>query len=122
MLFNSERNYQKIQIIPKISNAVYEFAETAEEALELIDELEAEVQKIFILVSDWLMPGIKGDKFLIQVHQKYPQIIKVMLTGQADEESVEQVKKEANFYSYLTKPWNHQELVTIIKNARIKTN
>ncbi|MDY7006499.1 MAG: response regulator [Cyanobacteriota bacterium] len=97
---------------------IYEFAETANEALEIIDELEGEGTKIFIIVSDWLMPGIKGDEFLIRVHSKYPQIIKVLLTGQADEESIERVTKEANLYRCLAKPWNHEELVSTIKNAK----
>ena len=41
-----------------------------------------------IIVSDWLMPGMKGDEFLIQVHQKFPHIVKVLLTGQADSEAI----------------------------------
>lgn len=101
---------------------IYEFAETANEALEIIDELEREGTQIFIIVSDWLMPGIKGDEFLIRVHNKYPQIIKIMLTGQADEKSIERVIKEANLYRCLTKPWNHGELVSTIENAQINTN
>ncbi|MGB3512703.1 MAG: response regulator [Microcoleaceae cyanobacterium] len=101
---------------------IYEFAETAEEALEIIEELEGEGIAIFIVVSDWLMPGIKGDEFLIQVHSKYPEVIKVLLTGQADEESIEKVKKEANLYRYFTKPWNRQELVAMIENATVNIN
>ncbi|NET43918.1 response regulator [Okeania sp. SIO2B3] len=101
---------------------IYEFAETADEALEIIDELEAEGTKIFIIVSDWLIPGTKGDEFLIRVHSKYPQIIKVLLTGQADKKSLEKVIKEANIYRCLTKPWNHEELVSTIENAQINTN
>lgn len=101
---------------------IYEFAETANEALEIIDELEEEGTKIFIIVSDWLMPGVKGDELLIRVHSKYPQIIKIMLTGQADEKSIERAIKEANLYRCLTKPWNHDELVSTIENAQINTN
>lgn len=101
---------------------LYEFAETPDEALEIIAELEAEGKEVFLIVSDWLMPGIKGDEFLIQVHIQYPEIIKVMLTGQADEASIERAKQEANLYHYLAKPWNRQELVEIIQNAQINTN
>ncbi|NEP81549.1 MAG: response regulator [Okeania sp. SIO3C4] len=101
---------------------IYEFAETANEALEIIDELERKGTRIFMIVSDWLMPGIKGDEFLIRVHSKYPEIIKIMLTGQADEKSVERVIKEANIYRCLTKPWEHEELVSTIENAQINTN
>jgi CheY-like chemotaxis protein len=46
---------------------IYETAESGEDALEIIDELEDEDIEIAIIVSDWLMPGMKGDKFLLQV-------------------------------------------------------
>jgi CheY-like chemotaxis protein len=58
---------------------LYEYAESAEEAWEVIEELHGNGVKILVIVSDWLMPRIKGDEFLIQVHQKFPDIIKVML-------------------------------------------
>ena len=58
-----------------------------------------------MVVSDWLMPGIKGDELLIKVHQKYPKIITVMLTGQADVDAVERAVEEADLYCCLYKPW-----------------
>ena len=99
------------------SNYLYEFAESADEALEIIDELDEEKVQILIIVSDWLMPGMKGDEFLIEVHKKYPKIVKLMLTGQADEDAVERAKKYANLYRYIPKPWNNQELIGIIRSA-----
>jgi DNA-binding NtrC family response regulator len=96
---------------------LYEFAESADEALEIIDDLDEEEVQILIIVSDWLMPGMKGDEFLIQVHKKYPRIVKLMLTGQADEEAVDRAKKYANLYRYIPKPWNNQELIGIIRSA-----
>ncbi|MBE9115507.1 response regulator [Lusitaniella coriacea LEGE 07157] len=99
------------------SNYLYEFAESADEALEIIDEFDEEDVRILIIVSDWLMPGIKGDEFLIQVHQKFPKIIKVMLTGQADEEAIERAEQHANLYRCLHKPWNREELIQTIQSA-----
>lgn len=96
---------------------LYEFAESADEALEILDDLDEDKVQILIIVSDWLMPGMKGDEFLIQVHQKYPQIVKLMLTGQADEEAVDRAKKYANLYRYIPKPWKNQELIGIIRSA-----
>lgn len=98
-------------------NYLYEFAESADEALEIIDELGDDEVQILIIVSDWLMPGMKGDEFLIEVHKKYPQTVKLMLTGQADEDAVERAKKYANLYCYIPKPWNNQELIGIIRSA-----
>ena len=94
-----------------------EFAESAVEALEIIEELcEAEV-KILVIVSDWLMPGMKGDELLIKIHQKYPQIVTVMLTGQADQEAIERTKVEANLHAFIQKPWHNQELIEAIKSG-----
>jgi DNA-binding NtrC family response regulator len=96
---------------------LYEFAESADEALEVIDELGEEGTPILIIVSDWLMPGMKGDEFLIQVHRKYPNIIKVMLTGQADRNAIDRATESANLYKCLWKPWTHDELVETIRSA-----
>lgn len=94
-----------------------EFAESAVEALEIIEELcEAEV-KILVIVSDWLMPGMKGDELLIKIHQKYPEIVTVMLTGQADKEAIERTKLEANLHAFIQKPWHNQELIEAIKSG-----
>ncbi|MBF2086752.1 response regulator [Thermoleptolyngbya sp. C42_A2020_037] len=96
---------------------LYEFAQSAEEAWELIGELEAESIKILIIVSDWLMPNVKGDEFLTQVHQQFPKIVTVMLTGQADEAAIERARQEANLYTCLRKPWTEEELKQMIDSA-----
>jgi CheY-like chemotaxis protein len=63
------------------------------------------------------MPGIKGDEFLIQVHQRFPSLITVMLTGQADEAAIERARQQANLYACLNKPWTEEELSEIIISA-----
>jgi CheY-like chemotaxis protein len=95
-------------------NYQYEFAESAEEAIEVIEDLDAENAVILLIVSDWLMPGIRGDEFLIDVHKKYPQIVKVMLSGQADEGAVERTRRQGGLYRYLSKPWREEDLIEII--------
>jgi CheY-like chemotaxis protein len=94
-----------------------EAAENAAEAIELIEELDAEQIETLLIVSDWLMPEMKGDEFLIRVHQKFPKIAKVMLTGQADADAIENAKKNANLHHCLTKPWTEEELIRIINSA-----
>ena len=92
----------------------YEFAQSAEEAWEIIEELEEDGQEILMVVSDWLMPYVKGDEFLGKVHQEHPEIVKVMLTGQADEDAIERARQQANLYRCIAKPWNEDELVEAI--------
>jgi CheY-like chemotaxis protein len=96
---------------------LYEFAENAEDALEIIEELDAEDIQILVIVSDWLMPGLKGDEFLIKVHEKFPKIIKVLLTGQADEDAVERARAKANLHRCIHKPWDSRELIETIKSG-----
>ncbi len=115
-------NSLKIQLKKEFGDAyLYEIAENADEAMEIINEIgEEEASHILVIVSDWLMPGIKGDEFLIGVHKKYPKIVKVILTGQADELAIERVKKQANLHHCLYKPWDRKELIEIIKSGLAK--
>jgi len=99
---------------------VYETSENAEEALEIIEELQAESTDVIVIVSDWLMPGMKGDEFLIEVQKKFPNVVKILLTGQADEAAVERAKEQANLHRYLQKPWSEQELIACIQEGLAK--
>lgn len=96
---------------------VYEFAESADEALEVIEELSEESVAILVIVSDWLMPNMKGDEFLIRVHERYPNIITVLLTGQADEAAVDRARQFANLHGYIPKPWDESTLVNVIQSG-----
>ncbi|MEC4983923.1 MAG: response regulator [Oscillatoria sp. PMC 1068.18] len=94
-----------------------ELAESADEALEVIEELDEEGVAIIIIVSDWLMPEMKGDEFLIKVHEQYPNVVTVLLTGQADQEAVERTRQYANLHSYLPKPWDETTLIEVLKSG-----
>lgn len=96
---------------------LYETAGSANEAWEVINELCFEEIELLIIVSDWLMPGIKGDEFLAQVHQRFPKIVKVMLTGQADEAAIERARRDANLHACLHKPWSEAELAQVVESA-----
>lgn len=99
------------------NNYSYELAENAEEALELIDELIEEEVSIIIIVSDWLMPGMKGDELLIEIHQRFPNTVKIMLTGQADEDAIQRAFHQANLHRCLRKPWSENELIETIQSG-----
>lgn len=99
---------------------LYEFAESADEALDIIDELSEDDIDIVVIVSDWLMPGMKGDELLITVHRKYPKIITIMVTGQADLAAIERAKNQAELHALLHKPWDTQELMAAIKSGLAK--
>lgn len=113
-------NNLKMQLKNEFKNDYfYELAESGDEALDLLKDFQEEVQ-VIVVISDWLMPGIKGDELLIKVHQKYPKIIKVMLTGQADAAALQRAVQEADLYCCLYKPWNSKELIETIKSGLAK--
>jgi CheY-like chemotaxis protein len=95
----------------------YEFAESAEEGFEIIEELVANGTQILIIVSDWLMPNLKGDDFLIAVHQKHPQIVKVLLSGQAEDEAIKHAQEKAALHRFISKPWEEKDLVEAIRSG-----
>ena len=98
----------------------YEMAESVDEAIEIIEESVEEDLTIIAIVSDWLMPNIKGDEFLIRVHQRFPWVIKIMLTGQADEKAIERATEQPNLHRCIHKPWAKEELVEAIESGLIK--
>lgn len=92
----------------------YEPALTMEEAWEVLDGAAQEQLHIALIISDWMMPQQKGDIFLAEVHQKYPEIPKVMLSGFADQDSVERAKAESNLLAYIAKPWEPQQITELV--------
>ena len=73
--------------------------------------------KVLVIVSDWLMPGVRGDEFLARVHGRHPHIVTVMLTGQADEAAIERARRDANLHACLHKPWREDDLMAVIASA-----
>lgn len=94
-----------------------ELAEGGEEALELMDELAEEGYRTLVIISDWLMPEMKGDEFLVKAYEKFPHVLTLMLTGQADHEAVERARNEANLYRLVNKPWDVTDLIGAIKSG-----
>lgn len=96
---------------------LYETALNATEALEIIDELASEGIKVITIISDWLMPGITGDEFLARVHERYPDIRSIIITGHADEESLFRLKETAGLSAVLHKPWNSRDLFAAVDSC-----
>ena len=96
---------------------IYESAESGEEGLEILDDLLLDDIKTIVIISDWLMPNMTGDEFLIKVHNKYPDIVKIMLSGQASEDAVDKARKHAGLNVFIHKPWKNDQLFEAIDNS-----
>lgn len=107
----------KIQIKKELGAlCIVEAAESANEALEIVEELYQEGVEVVMVLCDWLMPGMKGDEFFVKLHQSHPHIIKIMLSGQADQAAIARAQDKADLYRYLHKPWDQTELITLLKS------
>jgi response regulator RpfG family c-di-GMP phosphodiesterase len=95
----------------------YETALSGEEGLVRIDELVAEEVEIVLVISDWLMPGMKGDEFLSRVHERHPSTRLVMLTGHADESDIAKLSGEVKLEAFLRKPWSPERLFEVVAAA-----
>lgn len=94
-----------------------EMAEDANSAMEILARCKSEQIDVPLVICDQVLRGKSGDELLIQIHQEYPQIYKVMLTGYASAKSLGNALNKANLYRYLTKPWDSEDLILTISEA-----
>lgn len=94
-----------------------ETAGDGDEALEVLEELDADGAPCPLVVCDQIMPGIKGHELLRQAHVRWPRMKKVMLTGQADAAVVGQAVNEAGLFRFLAKPWDTEDLILTVRSA-----
>lgn len=94
-----------------------EVAQDAAEALEILDALGAGGAPVPVVVSDHIMPGMKGDELLVHVHRRLPDTRTILLTGQAGLDAVGRAVNDAGLYRYITKPWKPDDLTMTVREA-----
>ncbi len=88
---------------------------TANSGVEGLSVIENE--KISVVLSDHRMPGMEGAEFLSEVRKKYPDTLRMMLTGYADMQAVMNAINHGEVYRFITKPWDDDEIRCIVKDA-----
>ncbi|MEO0373800.1 MAG: hypothetical protein AAF329_04065 [Cyanobacteria bacterium P01_A01_bin.17] len=84
--------------------------ESIGEVWDVIDGLNEDEIAVLVIISDWLILGVKGDEFLIERHQRLSNIVTMMLIGQADGSAIERVRQHANLHAYIAKPWAEDDV------------
>jgi signal transduction histidine kinase len=107
----------KEQLKRQCPGCVIEIAESGEEALEIIAELQADNCPVALVISDQIMPGMKGDELLTAIHKANPAVLKILLTGQAAPDAVFRAVNQANLYRYIAKPWEEADLNLTVTEA-----
>jgi len=100
-----KRSFHKFPFIVDTSN-------DASEALKILEK-----EKIDVIVSDEKMPGISGTEFLSIACKKYPDTIRIMLTGYATIETALKAVNQGKIFHLFVKPCNFGELLLLIKRA-----
>lgn len=87
-------------------------ASSADDAMKILNSKPVE-----IIITDQRMPNMTGIEFLEKVIEKYPEPVRILLTGYADMNAVIDAVNKGKIYHYLSKPWSEQELDETIKKA-----
>ena len=87
-------------------------ASSAQEGMEVLDK-----EDIHVVITDQRMPGIKGVAFLELIVEKYPDPVRMLLTGYSDIEAVIDAVNKTHIYKYVTKPWKNEELAEAIEEC-----
>lgn len=98
-------------------NYIIETATTAIEGLEIYHELIESGMEVPVVISDYLMPEMRGDEFLIKIHDINPGTLKILLTGHANLEGVANAINNANLYRFIPKPWDRDDLILTVREA-----
>jgi CheY-like chemotaxis protein len=104
-----EKNYKNKFII--------EYAESAEEALEVTHELVVSKIELLLVISDYQMPGMKGDEFVRNIKKLLPSVNIAMLTGQMSREVANELLETKIVLKVLPKPWQESDLINLINSV-----
>jgi CheY-like chemotaxis protein len=88
-------------------------AESGIQALKVLSE-EGEVA---VIISDQRMPEMKGTEFLSRTVPKFPDTMRIILTGFTDVEDLVEAINSGQVYKYITKPWDPGELKAVVQRA-----
>ncbi len=80
-------------------------------------EMMAQNRDVQLVISDYRMPEMNGVDFLRQVYERWPDTVRIVLSGYADTASVVAAINEGQIYKFIPKPWNDDELKVTVKNA-----
>lgn len=80
-------------------------ATSGEEAIKIMEN-----NVVHLVISDHRMPGMLGSELLKEIKNRWPETIRIMLTGYADVQAIMGAVNEGAVYKFITKPWNDEDL------------
>jgi len=87
-------------------------AQDAAQAWQLMEE-----HWVQVVISDQRMPGKTGIELLTEVRDRWPDTVRIIVTGYTESGDMIQAINEAGIYQFITKPWHPDQLLMAVKNA-----
>jgi signal transduction histidine kinase len=87
-------------------------AASGEAGLEVLQR-----EQVQVVISDHRMAGMDGVTFLSRVKDRWPDIQRVMLTGQANGGAIERAVNQSEVFRFLNKPWNEAQLIATVSES-----
>ncbi|MDH4379382.1 MAG: response regulator [Vampirovibrionales bacterium] len=113
LLVDDEHNVLKA-LARMLRNEGYDIitASSGEEALQIL-----ETHPMDVVISDQRMPHMTGTELLAKVHQRYPDTVRMVLSGYADIDSILGAINYGHIYKFQTKPWDETQLKAVISEC-----
>ncbi len=87
-------------------------AENGAEALALLEK-----EPVDLVISDMRMPQMSGAEVLEQVRSRWPDVVRILLTGYADLSSTVAAINRGEIFRYISKPWDDNDIVLVVRDA-----
>jgi CheY-like chemotaxis protein len=87
-------------------------ANTCREALEILER-----ERVQLIISDQRMPEMSGTELLAEVKKRFPEIVRIILSGYTEVDTITEAINRGHIYKFFLKPWNDQSLKLEIRQA-----
>ena len=108
---DEEKNLQTFQITFKKYYTVY-VADSVKEAFKILM-----TNPMHVVITDQQMPEMTGTDFLQRIHYNYPDLVRMVLTAHADQDTILKALNEYNVFGFILKPWDNIDLKVKIDQA-----
>lgn len=89
---------------------IYETALTGEDALEIGAALKDRGLQLALVITDWLMPGMRGETLIRTIRGQHPKVRTLIVTGQSDDAHIDDLVSSGMVSGVILKPWTSLSL------------
>ncbi|RMD80388.1 MAG: response regulator [Lentisphaerae bacterium] len=89
----------------------------------LLEAIQTPPRELIAVITDFKMPGIKGDMLINRIKRSYPSLPCIVLTGETTRENIQKLIQSGTVHAILRKPWDRERLLQLLNElADIREN